>query len=55
MHPLGGRGPLTWALFGENYAKTKELGPGGRALGTPPLDPPMVRVILIENFVSPDQ
>ena len=37
-----GRGPLTWALFSENVCENKRIGShGGRALGMPPLDPPM--------------
>ena len=33
------------------YVKTKESGPlGGRAPGTPPQDPPMISVILIDNL-----
>ena len=35
----GGRGPPTWALFGENVCKNERIGShggGGHALGTPP-------------------
>ena len=40
--PIRGCAPLMRALFAKNFAKMKELGPvGGRAPGTPPLDPPM--------------
>ena len=36
VHPLGGRGPPTWALAVKMYVKMKDLGPiGGRARGTP--------------------
>ena len=36
-----------WALFMKMYAKMKELGPvgGGRVLGMPPLDQPMILVV----------
>ena len=38
MHPLGGHGPLMWALFGENVCKKERIGShrGGHAPGTPP-------------------
>ena len=38
-----GCGPPTQALFGENVCKNERIGShrGGRAPGTPPLDPPM--------------
>ena len=37
VHPLGGRGPPTWALFSENVCKNERIGShGGRAPGTPP-------------------
>ena len=37
VHPLGGRGPPTWALFGENVWKNERIGcHRGRAPGTPP-------------------
>ena len=26
VHPLGGRGPLTWALFGENVCENQRIG-----------------------------
>ena len=47
--PVGGRGPRRGGpdfrggyVLKILYVKTKESGPlGGRALGTPPLDPPM--------------
>ena len=26
MHPLGGHGPLTWALFGENVCENERIG-----------------------------
>ena len=49
LHPLGGRGPLTWALFGENVCENKRIGSHrGRAQGTPPLDPPMHNKCLYE-------
>ena len=52
--PVRGRGPPTWALLVKMYAKTKELGPiGGRAPGTPPLDPPMLRYTYSEICGSP--
>ena len=40
----GGRGPPMWALFGENVCENERIGShrGGRAPGTPPLDPPML-------------
>ena len=42
MHSLGGHGPPTWARFGENVCENERIGShGGRAPGTPPLDPPM--------------
>ena len=42
VHPLGGRGPPTWALFGENVCENERIGSHrGRAPGTAPLDPPM--------------
>ena len=39
--PVGGHGPLTWALLAKMYAKMKELGPVGGVPGARPLDPPM--------------
>ena len=39
--PLGGHGPLTWALFGKMFARTKELGPVGGVHLAHPLDLPM--------------
>ena len=37
VHPLGGRGPPTWALFGENVCENERIGSHrGRAPGTPP-------------------
>ena len=47
--PVGGRGPRKRGVDSRGsyvskilYVKTKESGPlGGRAPGTPPLDPPM--------------
>ena len=43
VHPLEGRGPPMWALFGENVCKNERIGShGGRVLGMPALDPPMV-------------
>ena len=39
----GGRGPPTWAPFSENVCKNERIGSHrGCALGTPPLDPPML-------------
>ena len=51
--PVGGRAPVRGGVdlrcghFSvKMYVKTKELGPiGGRAPGTPPLDPPMYMVL----------
>ena len=38
VHPLGGHGPLTWALFGENVCKNKRIGShrGGMCWAHPP-------------------
>ena len=38
MHLLGGCGPLTWALFGENVWENERIGPhrGWHAPSTPP-------------------
>ena len=38
VHPLGGRGPPMWALFGENICENERIGShrGWRAPGTPP-------------------
>ena len=37
IHPLGGHGPLTWALFGENVCENKRIGShGGHVPGMPP-------------------
>ena len=37
----GGRGPPTWALFGENVCENERIGSHrGRAPGTPPPPPP---------------
>ena len=39
VHPLGGRGPPTQALFGENVCENERIGShggGGRAPSTPP-------------------
>ena len=47
MHPLGGRGPPKWALFGENVCENEIIGSHrGRVLGTPPPDPPMLSVAI---------
>ena len=48
--PLGGRGPPRRLHYEILYVKTKESGPvgGGRAPGTPPLNPPMQRDVYIE-------
>ena len=37
VHPLGGRGPLTWVLFGENVCENERIGSHSRwrAPGTP--------------------
>ena len=44
VHPLGGRGPLTWALFGENVCENKRIGSNrGACAGHAPPDPPMVK------------
>ena len=46
VHPLGGRGPPTWVLFGGNVCKNERIGShrGWCAPGTPPPpDPPMNR------------
>ena len=56
--PIGGRAPVRGGMdlrcghFSvKMYAKMKELGPiGGRAPGTPPLDPPMVMIYVIFYF-----
>ena len=45
VHPLGGHGPLTWVLFGENVCKNERIGSHRRwhAPGMPPpVDPPMI-------------
>ena len=42
--PVGGRGPPTWALFGENVCENERIGShggGGACAGHAPLDPPM--------------
>ena len=31
VHPLGGHGPPTWALFGENVCKNERIGSHGGA------------------------
>ena len=38
VHPLGGRGPPTWALFSENVCKNERIGShrGWHAPGMPP-------------------
>ena len=37
MDPLGGRGPLTWVLFGKNVCKNERIwSHRGRAPDTPP-------------------
>ena len=43
VHPLGGRGPPTRALFGENVCENKRIGShrGLHVPGMPLLDPPM--------------
>ena len=42
VHPLGGRGPPTWALFGEKVCKNERIGSHrGACAGHAPLDPPM--------------
>ena len=44
MHPLGGRGPPTWALFGENVCENERIGSHmGGVRPARPLDPPMGR------------
>ena len=44
MDPLGGLGPLMWALFVENVCENERIGSrrGWRGLGMPPLDLPMI-------------
>ena len=44
VHPLGGHGPPTWALFGVNVCENERIGShrGWRARGTPP-PPPQIR------------
>ena len=44
----GGCGPPTRVLFTENVCKNERIGShrGGRAPGTPPLDPPMHMIII---------
>ena len=45
--PVGGRGPPTWALFGENMYENKRIG--SHRAGVRParsLDPPMQRMLL---------
>ena len=44
MHPLGGHGPPTWALFGENVCENERIGShwGEHVPGMPPPPyPPM--------------
>ena len=45
VHPLGGHGPPTRALFGENVCKNERIGShgggGGGVRPARPLDPPM--------------
>ena len=49
-HPLGGHGPLTWALFGENVCKNKRIGSHrGRVLGIPP--PPRSASALVSSLI----
>ena len=47
MGPLGGRGPPTQALFGENVCENERNGShrGWRVPGTPPPDPPMLHTL----------
>ena len=46
VHPLGGHGPPTWALFGENVCENETIGShrGGACAGHAPLDPPMLYI-----------
>ena len=52
--PLGGHQPPTHTLFGEMYAKTKEIDPVGgcacRRRPPPPLDPPMYIVSTLARW-----
>ena len=45
VHPLGGREPPTWPLFGENVCENERIGShgggGGACAAHAPLDPPM--------------
>ena len=42
VHPLGGHGPPTWALFGENVCENERIGSHrGACTGHSPLDLPM--------------
>ena len=49
MHPLGGHGPLTRALFGENVCENERIGShrGWHVLVRRLLDPPMNRYMLL--------
>ena len=46
VHPLGGRGPLTWALFGENVCKNKRIGSHGGG-GVRRARPPQIRQCIV--------
>ena len=51
VHPLGGCGPPTQALFGENVCENERIGShrGWCVPGTPPPpDPPMLTIILLK-------
>ena len=53
MHPLGGRGPLTWALFSENVCENERIGShrGACARHAPP-DPPMHFILSFGVFLQ---
>ena len=55
VHPLGGRGPPTWALFSENVCENERIGSHrGTCTRHAPLDPPMSVFIKITYFLSCD-
>ena len=55
--PIGGRGPPTWALFGENVCENERIGShrGACTRHAPPLDPPMLwdPILLFLHTFSP--